>query len=100
MRDEGTRFLVIGCGHTGTTLVSGILHINGYRSFEVSSLFESRALNRLNRAILSGEVPDDRPIQDFLTTLERRTGGRWSLKDPRFCEPAPRFYRNNTQPPK
>jgi hypothetical protein len=95
-----TRFLVLGCGHTGTTLVSGILHVNGYRSFKVSSLFESLALNALNRAILRGEVADDRPIQAFLARLERRTGGRWALKDPRLCQTAGRFYRNIVAPTK
>lgn len=95
-----TRFLVIGCGHTGTTLVSGILHINGYGSFNVSRLFENLSLNALNRGLLAGKITGDNEVRAFLAEVERRTGGRWSLKDPRLCETAPVFYRNLEHPVK
>ena len=93
-----TRFLVIGCGHTGTTLISGLLHINGYGSFSVSRLFENLQLNELNREILAG-VPDasDR-IPAFLAKVERRTNGRWSLNYPRLSQTATYFYPLVEQP--
>ena len=48
----------IGCGHTGTTLVSGILHINGYGSFDEIRLFESTRLNEINERSISVGAPD------------------------------------------
>ena len=87
-----TRFLVIGCGHTGTTLVSGILHINGYGSFDVSRLFESTRLNEINERIIVGAPDTETDIREFLDKLERRTRGRWCLKDPRLSETAGSFY--------
>lgn len=87
------RYLILGCGHTGTTLISGILHINGYGSFKVSRLFENIELNRLNERILSPiEVPDAETIE-FISRVERRTRGRWCLKDPRLSETISTFYR-------
>jgi hypothetical protein len=87
------RFVVLGCGHTGTTLVSGILHINGYGSFGVSRLFENLRLNDLNRRLLSGSEVDESELRGFIMEVEERTGGRWCLKDPRLSETADRFYR-------
>lgn len=100
MADRTTRFIVLGCGHTGTTLVSGLLHINGFGSFNVSRLFENLTLNDLNRAILSGKVSDDGPVRDFLAKVERRTRGKWALKDPQLTETIPMFYRNINHPVK
>jgi hypothetical protein len=91
-RTYPSRFLVVGCGHTGTTLISGILHINGYGSFDVSPQFENRRLNRLNDRLLDGSSPDEREIVDFFADVERRTGGRWALKDPRLSETIERFF--------
>jgi len=94
------RFLILGCGHTGTTLISGILHINGYGSFRVSRDFENRDLNALNHRILNGQEVSDGEIQRFLTTVEQRTAGQWSLKDPRLSETISQFYRLTAQPVK
>ena len=93
-----SRFLVLGCGHTGTTLISGILHINGYGSFKVSPLFENTSLNDLNQRILDGETVSEPEVQAFLNTVERKTDGRWSLKDPRLSETVARFYRHIVNP--
>ncbi len=98
-RNKG-RFLILGCGHTGTTLISGILHINGYGSFRISRDFENMDLNTLNKQILSGSDVSDDDIKAFLTAVERRTGGKWSLKDPRLSETISRFYRHACQPTK
>jgi hypothetical protein len=89
---------VLGCGHTGTTLISGILHINGYGSFSVSQLFENTRLNDLNRRILDGTDVAETEIEDFLADVERRTHGRWSLKDPRLSETVGRFYHYIREP--
>ena len=98
-RRQGTgRFLVLGCGHTGTTLISGILHINGYSTFNVSRLFENTRLNDLNRRILDGRGVDDSEIGAFIAEVERRTSGRWCLKDPRLSETAVRVYPHIPQP--
>lgn len=97
---EISRFVVLGCGHTGTTLISGLLHINGYRSFKVSTLFENIELNDLNQRILDGNTVTDAAIMEFLSRLEKKTSGKWSLKDPRLSETAPRFYRLMTVPVK
>ena len=97
-RNSRSRFLILGCGHTGTTLISGILHINGFRSFNVSRLFENTRLNDLNRRILDGRGVDDSEIVAFIAEVERRTNGRWCLKDPRLCETAGRLYPHIPQP--
>jgi hypothetical protein len=99
-RNRACRFVVLGCGHTGTTLISGILHINGYGSFNVSRLFENTRLNDLNRRLLDGSEVDDAEIGDFIMEVERRTGGNWSLKDPRLSETISRFYPHIPQPAK
>jgi hypothetical protein len=96
-RDKG-RFLILGCGHTGTTLISGIFHINGYGSFKISQDFENLDLNALNQQILSGSDVSDDDIKAFITAVEKRTGGKWSLKDPRLSETISRFYRHVSQP--
>ncbi len=93
-----TRFLVLGWGHTGTTLISGILHINGYGSFNVSQLFENTRLNSLNQRILDGAHVGETEIETFLAAVERRTKGRWSLKDPRLSETVGRFYAHIREP--
>ena len=92
------RFLVLGCGHTGTTLISGILHINGYGSFNVSRLFENTRLNDLNRRLLDGAEVREEEIRNFLAEVEKRTGGCWSLKDPRLSETVSRFYPHIYEP--
>ena len=97
-RNSPSRFLILGCGHTGTTLISGILHINGFGSFNISRLFENARLNDLNRRILSGRGVDDSEIAVFVAEVERRTRGRWCLKDPRLSETAGRFYPHIPQP--
>ena len=97
-RQGAERFLILGCGHTGTTLISGILHINGYSTFNVSRLFENTRLNDLNRRILDGRGIDDSEISSFIAEVEKRTGGRWCLKDPRLSETAVRFYPYIPQP--
>ena len=99
-RREENRFLVLGCGHTGTTLISGILHVNGYRSFRVSRLFENADLNDLNRRLLAGTSVEEAEIRAFLAEVEARTGGRWALKDPRLSETVGRFYRHLHEPVK
>jgi len=73
-------------------LISGILHINGYGSFKISPDFENMDLNALNQKILSGSDVSHEDIRAFLAAVERRTGGKWSLKDPRLSETISRFY--------
>ena len=97
-RPDARRFLVLGCGHTGTTLISGILHINGYGSFKVSRLFENTVLNDLNRRLLDGSEVTEEEIRGFLSNVETRTRGNWSLKDPRLSETVSRFYRHLDEP--
>ena len=97
-RNSPSRFLILGCGHTGTTLISGILHINGFGSFNVSRLFENTRLNDLNRRILDGQDVDDSEIGAFIAEVERRTKARWCLKDPRLSETAGRLYPRIPQP--
>jgi len=80
-----TRFVLLGCGHTGTTLLSGIFHISGFGSIEENWLFESRPLVDLNKKVLNGA--DQEVYQDFaqfFQVLEDRTNVRWCIKDPRL----------------
>ncbi len=100
MRTSEGRFLVLGCGHTGTTLVSGILHINGYRSFKVSRDFESIDVVRLNQRILDGAEVTEAEIRAFVADIEKRRRGKWSLKDPRLSETVGRFYPYIREPVK
>jgi hypothetical protein len=95
-----TRFLILGCNHTGTTLVSGIFHINGYGSFNVSRLFENRDLNSLNKRLLADDPVSEEETESFVRRLETRTRGRWSLKDPRLSETVSKYYRHMKQPVK
>jgi hypothetical protein len=90
----------LGCGHTGTTLISGILHINGYGSFRVSRLFENLSLNDLNRRILNGDDVAEDEIRGFLRAVEMRSRGRWSLKDPRLSETISELYSRIAEPVK
>jgi hypothetical protein len=41
---------------------------------------------------------DDSEIRAFIAEVERRTRGRWCLKDPRLSETAGRFYPHLSQP--
>jgi hypothetical protein len=97
---DTNRFLVLGCGHTGTTLISGLLHINGYGSFKVSRLFENTDLNSINQRILSGAQVDEAEIRRFIAKVEKKTGGKWSLKDPRLSETVLHFYEYIPRPVK
>jgi hypothetical protein len=99
-RRSKSRFLVLGCGHTGTTLISGILHVNGYGSFKISRDFENTDLNRLNQRILDGSDVTETEIRDFIAAVEKRTRGNWSLKDPRLSETISRFYGHIHEPVK
>jgi hypothetical protein len=99
-KDRITRFLILGCGHTGTTLVSGIFHINGYGSFNVSRLFENREMNELNRRLLKNEAVSEDEIKAFLGKLESKSHGKWSLKDPRLSETVSTYYRHIETPVK
>ena len=67
---EISRFLILGCGHTGTTLVSGILHINGYGSFKISRLFENADLKLPNRGTVL--VPRELELFDISGKLTNR----------------------------
>lgn len=90
-----TRFVVVGCGHTGTTLLSGIMKSNGFGSLgELSKTCESKALNRLNELLYEREItPRLRyAIDDFLEQLEAHTKGKWCLKDPLFSYTLPLIY--------
>jgi hypothetical protein len=93
-----SRFLVLGCGHSGTTLIGGLLHINGYRSFRVSRLYENVALNELNQRILDGHHVPDHSIRAFISAVEEKTHGKWALKDPRLSETIERFYPHFREP--
>ena len=86
MGEKTTRFIVMGCGHTGTTLVSGILLFNGFRNYNLCGDLENRELNTLCYRILNGGEVADNEISDFLDRLEQRSGGRWSLKSPHLAD--------------
>ena len=80
-----TRFVVLGCGHTGTTLLSGIFHISGFESAQVNSLFESEPLLELDKRLLSGAGESVyAEFENFFHILEDKTKGRWCIKDPRL----------------
>lgn len=86
MTKKQDRIMVIGCGHTGTTLVSGILHSNGYGNPDITSLFENGRLNSLNQRILEGVDVGNDEISRFFEQVEVFSKGRWVLKDPRSSE--------------
>jgi hypothetical protein len=88
--DEYTRFIVLGCGHTGTSLISGILHRNGFWGCDVDWHYEPLHLTELCVRILGtkGSISAElrRDIQKFFKTLEIQSHGRWTLKDPRLSD--------------
>lgn len=84
-KNKTTRFIILGCGHTGTTLISGIFKISGFATLGVpSSTFERPYLNDLNDKIVGRDsnYTISKSIDYFLEKLEARTKGKWCLKDP------------------
>lgn len=75
----------MGCGHSGTTLLSGLMYFNGYKMLSPPTYtFECYYLNRLNEKILSEEniFFKRKNIQFYLDNLENYIKGKWVLKDP------------------
>ena len=101
MKDSSvTRFLVLGCGYSGSTLISGLLNLNGFRTPKSTRDFESRELNQLCRQLLNGVVLREADIRAFFCELDRRTRGRWSLKSPQLAETIGRIYPSVGNPVK
>ncbi|MFB6273725.1 MAG: hypothetical protein ABEL51_12600 [Salinibacter sp.] len=100
-QDKSSRFVILGCGHTGSTLISGIFKISGYGSIPpISGMFESRELNRLCN-ILIGRCRQphlDLTIDSFLQVLESQSCGKWSLKDPLLPFVMPMVYQRMAFP--
>ena len=85
---EYKRFVVLGCGHTGTTLISGILHRSGFWGCDVETHYEPVPLTLICEKILraDGIISDElkNEIKNYFKTLEEQSGGVWTLKDPRL----------------
>lgn len=83
MKDK--RIIILGCGHSGTTLLSGLMYFNGYRMLSVPTYhFECYFLNRLNEKILNenNNYFKKKNIRYYIEKLENHTRGKWVLKDP------------------
>jgi len=76
--------IILGCGHTGTTLISGILHINGYATNCVDNLYENTELVRINEKILKKNI-DENEIKSFFKKINKKNK-YWTLKDPRLSD--------------
>jgi len=79
------RIIVLGCGHSGTTLLSGLLYFNGYKMLSPPTYnFECYFLNRLNEKILNekNDYFKRKNIQYYIDKLEENTQGKWLMKDP------------------
>jgi len=76
--------IILGCGHTGTTLISGILHLNGYKTDCVDNLYENPELVRINKEILQNNINKDR-IKNFFKEINKKNK-YWTLKDPRLSD--------------
>lgn len=79
------RYVILGCGHSGTTLISGLLFFNGYKMLSVPSrTYEDYYLNRLNEKIINEKdiYFKRKNINYYLDKLEKYTIGKWVLKDP------------------
>ena len=81
-----TRFVIVGSGRSGTSLLSQIFHTNGFASFDWNLHFESWPLVKLNERVLSEGWNDElsRAYEDFFSKLERVCRGCWCIKDPRL----------------
>lgn len=79
------RYIILGCGHSGTTVVSGLLYYNGWDMLSIPSFtYEDYYLNRLNEKILyePNEYFIEKNIKFYLDKLNKKTKGKWVLKDP------------------
>ncbi|MFC1497321.1 hypothetical protein ACFLS1_02460 [Verrucomicrobiota bacterium] len=81
-----TRYIVLGCGHTGTTLISGIMHRSGFWGCDIEEHFESLPLTAINEGIKCGNINKEYEIRRFFQCLEKQSCGVWTLKDPRNAE--------------
>lgn len=88
------RFVILGCGHTGTTLIGGILYMSGYGGYKASKEFERLVLNRITAHLLENSSSADwlASATDFFQRLEHRTKGRWAIKDPKLCDLLDELY--------
>ncbi len=84
---KSNRIIVLGCGHTGTTLISGILHLNGFGFKKVSTQFEPLRLNELTaRAKKEGLTKEiKKHIEKFFKSLDKKENKNWAVKDPKLC---------------
>jgi hypothetical protein len=85
MTENCNRVIVLGCGHTGTTLLSGILDVSGIGNIGFyTPENESPLFGHLNE-ILFERGPSARLnylIDNYLDRLEEETEGNWCLKNP------------------
>ncbi len=89
------RFVILGCGHSGSTLLSGLIHQAGYRSVGIpTTTYECFSLNRINEIILDMDNPLLRNaiIDKFWKNLEAANPEHWVLKDPLFPFTYPVFH--------
>ncbi len=101
MENQITRFIILGCGHTGSTLISGIFNISGFGTIGLSrSVFESRQINDLCNLLFERKLEPclEYTIDHFLDRLEKKTGGKWCIKDPLLSFTIEQIYPRISQP--
>lgn len=75
--------VVVGVGHSGTSIVTRLLSLTGWNAPEVAGkhFYEHAGVVAANRYALShGKLPDVRPL---LASLQQQQP--WAIKDPRFA---------------
>ena len=83
--DDTSRFVILGCGHTGSTLVSGIFKISGFKTIGFpTSTFESRYINEVCNWLYERRIGinEKYTVKHMIAALEKETNGQWCIKDP------------------
>lgn len=79
-----SRIVVLGCGHSGSSLIAGILYFSGYKTLSYPSpTFECTVLNALNEKILENgsKILNYINAKIYLNQIDSYKGG-WYIKDP------------------
>ncbi len=86
-----SRFVILGCGHTGTTLISGLLHLNGFWGCRVNAHFEPIDIKPYFDPWFSreeGSFQDEgrERLRLFFERLDQQSHGHWTVKYPRLSD--------------
>jgi hypothetical protein len=81
MKDGRPNIIVVGVGHSGTSIVTKLLHTVGWQAPQADSrYYEHVGIRKANtKALATGRLPDTRAI-----VKELNANQPWVVKDPRF----------------